>query len=98
MKRGLTGSACVSPEFFFDALGFAQKFDMYFRVKINVRKCGKQHIFDEADNTFIHRSAFFDQRSGIAADALDLKIKKILQICDFGSFSASHRAGCSLLG
>ena len=41
VKRGLTGSACVSPEFFFDALGFAQKFDMYFRVKINVRKCGK---------------------------------------------------------
>ena len=73
VKRGLTGSACVSPEFFFDALGFAQKFDMYFRVKINVRKCGKQHLFDEADNTFIHRSAFFDQRLGIAADALDLK-------------------------
>lgn len=24
VKRGLTGSACVSPEFFFDALGFAQ--------------------------------------------------------------------------
>ena len=43
------------PQLFLDLLGFPQQLHMYLFIKIYVRQCCKQSVFDETDHRLLHR-------------------------------------------